>query len=408
MRVLLINEVCGYGSTGRICTDLAETVIGRGGQARVTCGRRPAPAQYQDIAVQIGKRRDLLLHVLRARLDDGAGFGSRRATEQFVQWVREYNPDLVHLHNLHGYYLNIEVLSGYLKTCGRPVIWTLHDQWAFTGHAAYCEAAGCDRWKNGCGRCPQKKEYPKSCTDHSERNWKRKKAAFTGIPRMAIVTPSDWLASLTEQSYLSDYPVKVIHNGIDLRSFFSQSGPDRVNCRESLGIRQNEFLILGVASVWEKRKGLDDFIRLRSILNDQYRIVLAGLTPEQIKRLPAGIMGLQRTENVRQLQQLYSAADVFVNPTYEENFPTTNLEAQACGTPVITYQTGGSPESILSETGCIVPVGDIEQLAETIQNLPQMLAEGRISREACAENGRRFSKEKFTGEYRKLYEEVLG
>ena len=408
MRVLLVNEVCGHGSTGHICTDLAETVIEQGGQAMITCGRRHAPEQYRDIAVQIGSRRDLLLHVLRARLDDGAGFGSRRATERFVQWVREYNPDLIHLHNLHGYYLNIEVLSKYLKTCGRPVIWTLHDQWAFTGHTPYCEPVGCDRWKSGCGHCPQLAEYPKSYIDRSTRNWNRRKKAFTGIPHLTLAVPSSWMESLVHQSFLSEYPVRIIRNGIRLEDFHPVSEVEREECRRAYGIEKGQIFILGVASAWEKSKGLDDFVRLSSLLSGRGRIVLVGLSRRQLQNLPDQILGLQRTENVEQLRQLYAAADVFVNPTYEENFPTTNLEAQACGTPVITYETGGSPESLLPDTGCVVPVGNTGRLAETIRNLPEMIAEGKISRDVCARNGRCYSKEKFTGEYMKLYEEVLG
>lgn len=361
MKILMINVVCGIRSTGRICTDLAAELEKQGHEVKIAYGREEMPAKFQKYAVRIGNEFDVKLHGVKARLSDQSGFGSKAATTRFIQWVRQYDPDVVHLHNIHGYYINIEVLFEYLKTSGKKIIWTLHDCWAFTGHAAYCEAADCQKWVSGCGSCPKRSDYPKSLTDNSASNWLRKKYLFSDIPDMTIVTPSDWLAGLVKRSFLSRYPVTVIYNGIDTGIF----KPVQSNLRERLRA-ENKKIILGVASVWDERKGLRDFLRLYELLDkNRYLIILAGLSERQKKELPDGIIGFARTDSARQLVELYSTADVFVNPTYEDNYPTTNLEAIACGTPVITYDTGGSPESA-QMYGLAVPKGNVGDIAEAI------------------------------------------
>ena len=205
MKVLMINVVCGIRSTGRICTDLATALEAQGHEVKIAYGRENVPEQFQKYAVRIGTDLDVKLHGLRARLLDGAGFGSKRATKKFIEWVKEYDPDVIHLHNIHGYYINVEVLFKYLKSCSKKIIWTLHDCWAFTGHSAYCDAVQCDRWKTGCYECPQISEYPRSVVDRSKLNWKKKREMFTGIPNMILVTPSQWLAGLVKESFLNKY-----------------------------------------------------------------------------------------------------------------------------------------------------------------------------------------------------------
>lgn len=341
MKVLMINVVCGIRSTGRICTDLATALEEQGHEVKIAYGRENVPEQFQKYAVRIGNDLDVKLHGVKARLFDGAGFGSKKATEKFIEWVKEYDPDVIHLHNLHGYYINVEVLFQYLKTCGKRIIWTLHDCWAFTGHCTYFDYVGCEKWKSGCEKCPQKKEYPSSNgLDMSKRHYKLKRKLFTDIPNLTIVTPSQWLADLVKKSYLRQYATLVIHNGIDTSVF----KPTDSSIREKYRCEDKK-IILGVAAIWDKRKGLDTFLQLAKILDDSYQIILVGLDSEQIEKLPDNIIGMERTDSVQQLVELYSAADVFVNPTLEDNYPTTNLEAIACGTPVVTYDTGGSPES---------------------------------------------------------------
>lgn len=364
MKVLMINVVCGIRSTGRICTDLATALDKQGHEVKIAYGRENVPEQFKKYAIRIGSDWDVKLHGLKARLFDGMGFGSRAATEKFIEWVKEYDPDVIHLHNIHGYYINIEVLFNYLKTCGKKIIWTLHDCWAFTGHCAYFDFAGCDKWKNGCYDCAQKTEYPTRIgLDFSKSNYKIKKVLFTGIPNLTIVTPSKWLAGLVNQSFLNEYSVEVIYNGVDTRVF----KPTPSNVKERLNLK-NKKIILGVAAVWDRRKGFDDFVKLSKIIDDSYVIVLVGLEKDRIKNLPNNIIGIERTNNVEELVELYSASNVFVNPTYEDNYPTTNIEAIACGTPVVTYDTGGSGESARL-FGKIIEKSNIVELKKTLYSL---------------------------------------
>lgn len=362
MKVLMINVVCGIRSTGRICTDLATALEAQGHEVKIAYGRENVPEQFQKYAVRIGADLDVKLHGVKARLLDGAGFGSKRATEKFIEWVKEYNPDVIHLHNIHGYYINVEVLFNYLKVCGKKVIWTLHDCWAFTGHCVYFDYVGCDKWKTGCEHCPQKKDYPSSfLLDKSKKNFVRKKQLFTGIDNLTIVTPSIWLANLVKKSFLACYKVTVINNGVDTSIFL----PCSLNIMEKYRC-DGKKVILGVAAIWNKRKGLESFIELSKHLDSSYQIILVGLSKEQITDLPSNIFGIERTNSAKELAELYSMAYVYVNPTLEDNYPTTNIEAIACGTPVITYETGGSPESARMY-GCSVEKGNWKELLKTIE-----------------------------------------
>ena len=363
MKVLMINSVCGIRSTGRICTDLAVELEKQGHEVKIAYGRESVPKEFERFAVRIGTDLDVKLHGIKARLFDAMGFGSKRATKKFIKWVKEYDPDVIHLHNIHGYYINIEILFNYLKTCGKRIIWTLHDCWAFTGHSAYCDAIDCMRWKTGCFDCPQRETYPKSLKDNSRINWQKKKECFTGVPNLTVVTPSNWLKGLVQESFLKDYPTVVIHNGIDTDVFKPTESDFRVKNQ-----LENKMIILGVAAIWEKRKGLEDFIKLSRMLDEQYVIVLVGLNEEQQKKLPDNVIPINVGNNVGELIKLYSAADVFVNPTYEDNYPTVNLEAISCGTPVVTYNTGGSPESA-DGYGKVVELGDITVLKDAVERI---------------------------------------
>ena len=369
MKVLMINVVCGIRSTGRICTDLATELEAQGHEVKIAYGRENVPEQFQKYAVRIGKNFDVKLHGVKARLLDGAGFGSKRATKKFIEWVKEYDPDVIHLHNIHGYYINVEVLFKYLKKCDKKIIWTLHDGWAFTGHSAYCDAVQCDSWKTGCHKCPQIREYPKSVVDRSKYNWEKKRKLFTGIANMTIVTPSHWLAGLVQDSFLQCYEVQVIHNGIDT----SQFKPLKSDFRKQYGL-ENKRILLGVATVWNDMKGYTDFIRLSSMLDDLNKIVLVGVSDDQLKELPNSILGIKRTASVRELVYLYSAADVFLNLSYCENYPTVNLESRACGTPIVTYNTGGSPESAGPEC-IVVEKGNLQEVISAINKLSSRIEE---------------------------------
>lgn len=365
MKVLMINSVCGIRSTGRICTDIAQELENNGHECKIAYGREAVPARFEKYAVRIGSDFGVKLHAGLSRIFDKSGFYSRRATAKFIKWIKTYDPDIIHLHNLHGYYLNVETLFKYLKQANKPVVWTLHDCWTFTGHCPYFDMSGCEKWKTGCAHCPQKKQYPVSLVfDNSKKNYLRKKACFTDVDNLTIVSPSQWLKDLVGNSFLREYPVNVIANGVDIEVFKPTNG----DFKSRYGL-DGKTVILGVAGVWEERKGLNDFIRLAKILDDRYRIVLVGLSDAQLAELPENVIGIKRTNNVSELAEIYTAADVLFNPTYEDNYPTVNLEAQACGTPVITYTTGGSGESVPTEN--VVPRGDLQSVIKLLEgNLP--------------------------------------
>ncbi|MCH7321024.1 glycosyltransferase [Solibacillus sp. MA9] len=349
MKIVQINSVCGIGSTGRIATDIHHTLTENRYKSYVAYGR-DLPKNCEN-TIRIGSNYDNYLHVGLTRIFDKHGFGSEKATKAFIKNLEKINPDIIHLHNIHGYYINIEMLFNYIKKYNKRVIWTLHDCWAFTGHCSHFEFVGCNKWKLGCYDCPEKKEYPTSLfMDNSEMNFFKKKELFTGVKDLTIITPSKWLANLVKQSFLNEYPIKVIHNGINLNIFKPTSNN---YFREKYKL-MNKFIILGVANVWNAKKGLNHFIELSNYLEEDEVIVLVGLTEKQVKELPKQIIGITLTNSTKALAEIYSAADVFVNPTLEDNFPTTNIEALACGTPVFTFNSGGSSESIDETCGRII------------------------------------------------------
>ena len=357
MKLLQINVTANWGSTGKIAEDIGKVAIREGWQSWIAYGRGNPKSESN--LIRIGNDFNMRLHGIQSRLFDNHGLASKNATRQFISQIKEISPDIIHLHNIHGYYLNYPILFDYLKTWGGPVVWTLHDCWPFTGHCAYYDYAKCNKWQTECHECPQLKSYPASLwKDRSKINFVAKKKSFLSCPNLTLVPVSDWLKGELSRSFLCGYNAVTIHNGIDVNVFHPVLHPT---------FDADKKIVMGVASVWDKRKGLDEFIRLRKILSNDYEIVLVGLSENQIASLPDGINGIRRTESVEQLVSLYNRANVFVNPTLEDNFPTTNLEALACGTPVITYNTGGSPEAIDANTGAIVAYQDVYGLAKEIK-----------------------------------------
>lgn len=363
MKVLMINSVCGTGSTGRICMDIAERLTAEGHECKIAYGRNGnVPDNALPYAKRIGTDWDVKVHALITRLFDAHGFASRRATKEFVKWMKAYDPDIIHLHNLHGYYLHIGVLFNALKEMNKPVVWTLHDCWAFTGHCVHYTAAGCQKWRTHCHHCNQKKTYPVSLLmNRAQKNYQAKNKLFNLVENLMIVTPSDWLSTQVRQSFLGKWPVQTLHNGIDPAVFHSISSD--IKARYGL---QGKKIVLGVSSIWYNQKGLADMIQLSQLLDDDHVVVMVGLSPEQKEALPDSVIGITRTESAKELAEIYTAADVFVNPTYEDTYPTVNLESQACGTPVITYRAGGSVES--AHPDCVVEPGDILEIAKIIKS----------------------------------------
>lgn len=338
---------------------------------------------------------EIMMHGVLSRIFDNTGFNSDYATERLLQKMEYLMPDIIQLHNLHGYYINVKMLFEWIKHRNIPVVWTLHDCWAFTGHCAYFDYANCNCWKNGCHDCVQKKSYPASLVfDNSKLNWLRKKELFN-YKQLHLVTPSIWLHDLVKESFLKKLPCSVINNGIDTDVF----KPSSINCH--IG---GKFKILGVASEWTPRKGLHDFIQLYRMLNhEQIEMTIVGLTSQQIEALPEGIRGMTRTDNIEQLVSLYQEADMFFNPTYEDNYPTTNLEALACGTPVCTYRTGGSIESVNEGNGFVVEkneLGEVKKIIEERLHSRKMGLHLDIDR-------KRISKEYMAEQYIKLYNDIL-
>ena len=558
MKILMINVVCGIRSTGRICTDLATALIAQGHEVMIAYGREEVPEQFRNISIRIGSDVDIIMHGILARTLDAAGLGSRKATERFVDWIKQYDPDVIHLHNLHGYYINIEVLFNYLRTCSKKIIWTLHDCWAFTGHAAYCDAVCCNKWKTGCYECPNTQEYPKSLIDRSKQNWMKKKRLLTGISNLTIVTPSYWLERLVKESFLAEYSTIVINNGIDITHFYPMKNDFRefyniidkfvilgivasrnedssflsyLKLAEMLGreyqvvlvgltqiqikqipanvigientnstkeleyisaaadlcvmlsssdkssadsikdvksdnlliletnarhvLRYDELIVsqdeltavsiaikdfrnskavdkhsdisdamsvddyqrniksdgywkykkslnligkkvlLGVAAVWDRRKGLQDIIELSGLITNDSRIIVVGLSSDQMAELPRDIIGYRRTSNVDELRKLYAVCDYYINPTYEDNFPSTIIEALACGTPVITYCTGGCGEVVDDNCGRVISVGNISELLKQT-NVP-------YSERLCRNTSINYTPDKSLALYERLY-----
>mgnify|MGYP004655867499 CR=1 FL=1 len=365
-KLVQINVVCN-GSTGRIMEQIQKTAEEHGYEAYSFYGRgKPS----NDKCFKIGNMFDVLWNVFLTRVFDKHGYGSKRATKKLVEKIKKIDPDVIQLHNLHGYYLNLDILFEYLKTCNKKIFWTLHDCWAFTGHCSHFTYPKCEQWKTGCKKCIRKEDYPASLGfDNSEKNFKHKKDLFTGIKGLELITPSEWLKNLVEQSFLKEYTVTVINNGINLEQF---KPTNTIGIYRKYNIPKDKKIILGVAAVWSKQKGLEDFIKLSKVIDNDFVIVLVGLNEKQIRGLPKNVIGIKRTESIEELSNIYTNAAVFINFTYEDNFPTTNLEALACGTPVITYNTGGSPESINYECGIVLEKLIPDEVLKNINRIENM------------------------------------
>lgn len=402
-KLLQISIEVNSGSVGKIAEQIGETVLENNWTSYITYARNNNPSKSN--VIKIGNKFDLYRHGLETRVFDNHCFSSKSATKELIVRIDEIDPDIIHLHHLHGYFINIEILFDYLQKKKKPLVWTFHDCWSFTGHCAYFDFIGCEKWKAECHNCEQKGEYPKSLIfDRSKQNYIDKKRIFNSIDNLTIVPVSFWLADKVKESFLKDHRCEVIQNGIDLNKFYPKESRIKIDRKYNF---TNKFLVLGVASTWEKRKGLDEFVKLSGLLdNELYSIILVGLSTKQIEKLPTNIIGIERTESVEQLADLYSAADVFVNPTFEDTYPTTNLESMACGTPVITYRTGGSVESVNDSTGIVVDKGDTNELVKAIEKIKNK-GKGFYENNCRKHSIQNFDKKVKFKEYYKLYEEIL-
>lgn len=392
MKILQINTVYGEGSTGKIARSIHDLCVSNG----IMCltAHRCGHAELED-SVQISTHWDSRIHGVLARYTMLKGCFSYFRTRAFLKQVRAYEPDLIHLHNLHGSYVNLPLLFRYIKKEQVPVIWTLHDCWPFTAICSHFTIAGCEKWRLGCHHCSQRRKCSSSPVDLTRTVWKLKRKWFTGLRDVTIVTPSDWLSGLVKSSFLKEYSVKTIHNGIDLQIF----APTASDFRQKYGIKDKK-VVLGVAFGWGYEKGLDVFVELSRRLPTDYVIVLVGTDDRIDATLPEGMISIHRTHNQNELAQIYTAADVFVNPTREENYPTVQMEALACGTPVVAFNTGGCAEIVDGECGVCVAVNDLDRLESEIVRVCGGV-EGL--REACVKHAQDFDQKQRLMEYLELY-----
>lgn len=396
-KLLQINITANWGSTGKIAEAIGIAVMKAGWESYIAYGRWSNPSQSQ--LIKIGGGYDMYFHFLEQRIRDNEGLCSRIATKRLLRQIENIKPDVLQLHNIHDHYLNYRLLFEYLNQTDIKVVWTFHDCWAFTGHCFHFVTKKCMRWQTSCYDCPLKNVYPKTLLDRSAKNYDLKKELFAGNKNLTIVPCSDWMAGFVKQSFLKDKRIEVIKNGVDLSVFYPLE-------RDA---NNNKFSILAVSNVWNEDKGLGDIFKMRKLLPESYRITIVGLTSKQVDALPVGIAGIERTQNVQELVRLYSDASVLINPTYADTFPTVNLEALACGTPVITYRTGGSPEAVSSETGWVVEQGDIETVALNVKSIVKMSkSEVLVQRKACRERAEQeFDKEKCFNRYLQLYNDLI-
>ena len=388
------------GSTGKIMYDLNKVILANDNNSYMGCAYSESLDENIYSTNFNGYYYALRKNILISRITGKMGYRYKKSTDLLLKWMDKCKPDIIHLHNIHGDWINIRLLFEYIKACSVPVVWTLHDCWPFTGRCSHFELCRCMKWTTGCYDCNNLKVYPISYFfDYSKEMWADKKELFTDIPNMIIVTPSYWLANYVKQSFLNIYPIITIHNGIDLDVY----KPSSVKSQYLNG-NTDKKIILGVANSWSQTKGLDDFLQLnKAIDHNVYKIVLVGLNKRQLNSIPDSIIGIGRTNNQTELVELYSSANVFVNPTYQDNYPTTNLEAIACGTPVITYNTGGSPESVKGN-GCVVKKGDLRALIQAINKICEKQKDSISLRNHAKFN---FDKNITFKNYIKLYNDII-
>lgn len=404
-KLLQINPVLRTStSTGRIMQEIGQLAMQNGWESYVaySYGRDGKPECASQL-VPVGNKLDVAWHAVETRLFDRHGLASRRVTQKFIQEIERIAPDVIHIHNIHGYFLNYRILFDFLARYNKPVIWTVHDCWLYTGHCYYYSSAHCEKWKCGCGNCPQKTRFPASwLVDRSTQNFKDKEKAFNSLSKdkFVIAPVSAWMAGELQQSLFKNCTIQVMHNGINLNTFKPHDNEHDVRARYNIGKRH---IIMAIATLWHPEKGVNDLFEMAKLLHEDEVIVMVGVNDELKSKLPHNIIGVSRTANVQQLAELYSAATAVVNPTWQDNYPTINLEAISCGTPVVTYRTGGSPESITPETGFVVEQGDVKGMLEAVRSIE---AKGKahylpICREYAEKH---FRKEDRYMDYIKLYE----
>jgi glycosyltransferase involved in cell wall biosynthesis len=399
MNVLQINSTVNYGSTGRIVEDLGNFIITQGGESIIAFGRTGNTSKSK--LLKIGSKVDQAIHLVFTRLFDTHGFHSKRATINLIKEIQKINPDIIHLHNLHGYYLNIEILFSFLKKYKKAVLWTLHDCWSFTGHCCHYERVGCEKWKSQCYSCPLQYLYPESkWIDNSRKNFIKKKAIFNGVDNLTIITVSKWLQSQVKQSFIGSYATATIYNGIDATIFKPNN---QFSLKKTYNFT-NKKIVLGVANEWTEGKGFYKFIEISKFLDSNIIIILVGITEKQRSELPSNIVGVTRTKDVHQLVDYYAMADVFVTPSVAETFGMVVAEALSCGTPCIVNNSSALPELVDDTVGFVIS----NTTAEYVKAINLILSEPKINyREATLEKARQFDINLHLQSYYDLYKHKI-
>jgi len=406
-KLLQINPVIRENtSTGKIMKEIGALALASGWESYIAySGARDGIKPHSSQLIPVGNKLDLGIHWLATRLFDAHGLASKGATKRFINQIERIQPDIIQIHNLHGYFMNYPILLDFLSKYGAPVVWTVHDCWLYTGHCYHYDAIGCQKWMSACEHCPQKKAFPKSIlVDGSKRNFRLKKQSFSKLKNFTLVCVSEWMRDELGKSFLKDVPCRVIHNGIDLGIF---RPVDTEDVCKKYGIGTGKY-ILGIASIWTAQKGLADLVQVFDNLKDKTGLIIVGKVPDEQKSLlPKGAVVIPRTENAADLAAIYSRSSVTLNPTYQDNYPTVNMESVACGTPVVVYNTGGSAESIGPGCGKVVPQGDIAAMTQATNAI--LDATDADFSESCINfAAQNFSKEARFADYLKLYNELLG
>ena len=396
-KIISIN-LGNFSSTGKIMYGISEHAMMNGYECWCAYPERYENVERKPFDILFNDAISYKVSRKLSYLSGRSGCFNYLATKKLLRKIKCIKPNIIHLHNIHGDYINLSMLFSFLRKTDIKIVWTLHDCWAFTGHCPYFDMTDCQKWKTKCYRCPSYKMYPSSFIDNSKRMWSKKKELFCGLNNLLLVTPSLWLSGLVKQSFLSEYDVRVINNGIDLNVFrpFGHHKPDFIDLDKKR--------VLGVAFGWDKRKGLDVFINVSNLLPTNYQIILVGLNKNIKQQLPPNITIVPSTSNQNELAAIYSYSNLLVNPTREDNFPTVNIESLACGTPVLTFNTGGSPEIIDSTCGSCVERDDINSL---VREVIRICETNPYTKEACLNRAALFNSKNKYQEYVDLYESLL-
>lgn len=403
MKILRITTEINRSSIGRTTEQIGKLVLAEGWESYIAWGRSDGKSESKKI--HIGSKTSVFIHGLLTRLFDLHGYGSYFATKRFVNQLQKIKPDIIHLHDIHGYYINIKVLFKYLKKSKIPVVWSHHDCWAFTGHCGFYSSVNCDKWKTECHHCPLYKDYPESFfVDNSRKNYRLKKNLFTSLDRLYNVGVSEWISKELKESFFNKYPIITICNGIDTDVFIPRQDCS-TEIREKYGLG-NGNILLGVATAWSERKGLSDYYRLRKQLSNDYSIVLVGVPQSLQETLPDGIIGIQRTDSIEELCKLYSAASIVLNLASAESFGKTTPEGLSCGVPSIVYNCTASPDLVDEKTGIVVEKGDIEGIIKAINTI--MTWDKEITIQKCRERASElYSIKNNWPKYIDLYKQIL-